>query len=138
MAFSGARLAQARLAAGLTQSRLAGIVSTTQARVSEWERGVSTPNPALIPPLAAAVALDALEFLGADPAAPSLSDLRMAAGMSRQSLAEALGVPHERYRRLEAGAIRRDPADNMVEQLATLLSVPTVMIRRALDLARSR
>ena len=138
LAFSGARLAESRLAAGLTQSRLAEIVSSTQTRVSDWERGVSSPHPSLVPPLAAAVGLDALEFLGADPDAPLLIDLRLAAGLSRQGLAEALGIPHQRYRRLESGALRRDQPDELIERLATLLSVPAVMVRRAIILARSR
>ena len=137
MAFSGSRLATVRVAAGLTQERLAQILGTEQTRVSEWERGATTPRPALIPELAAAVGLDALEFLAADPASPSLEDLRLAAGLSRQALAEEIGVSLPRYRRLEIGATRRDPSEALVGPLARVLAVPAVTVRQAIVAARS-
>lgn len=136
MAFSGSRLAASRAAAGLTQERLARRLGTEQTRVSDWERGATTPRPALIPELAAAVGLDALEFLGADPAEPSLEDLRLAAGLSRQTLAQMVGMSLDRYRRLEIGATRRDPPAPLVEQLARRLAVPAVTVRRAVEAAR--
>lgn len=133
LAFSGTRLAKSRVAAGLTQSRLAEIISTTQTRISDWERGVTSPHPSLIPPLAAAVGLDALAFLGADPDAPSLGDLRLAAGMSRRQLAAELGISDHRYLRLEVAGSRRVPADEIVQQLAAVLSAPAATIRHAID-----
>ena len=39
MGFNGARLAAARLAAGLTQEQLAAEIASDQARVSEWDGG---------------------------------------------------------------------------------------------------
>jgi transcriptional regulator with XRE-family HTH domain len=126
-------LAESRIAAGLTQSRLAEIVGSTQTRVSDWERGVSSPHPALIPPLAAAVGLDALVFLGADPGNPSLGDLRLAAGLSRHRLAAEIGISDRRYQRLEVAGSRKAPEGDVVRRLATLLSVPAVMIRRAIE-----
>ena len=136
MAFSGARLAAARAAAGLTQERLANIVGTEQTRVSDWERGATTPRPGLIPELAAAVGMDALEFLGADPAEPALEDLRLAAGLSRQALAEEIGISLARYRRVEIGATRRDPNAELIAHVAHVLAVPVVTVRRAICAAR--
>jgi transcriptional regulator with XRE-family HTH domain len=136
VAFSGSRLVAARVAAGLTQERLAEILGTEQTRVSEWERGATTPRPALIPELAAAVGLDALAFLGADPASPSLEDMRMAAGLSRKSLADEIGMSLARYRRLEIGATRRDPSEGAVAHIARVLAVPVVTVRRAIIAAR--
>ena len=98
MAFSGSRLAAGRLAAGLTQDRLAQVLQTEQTRISEWERGVMTPRPNLMPRLAAAIGLDALEFLAADPAAPTLEDMRLAAGMTMRDLVAQLGISLKRYR----------------------------------------
>ncbi len=136
MAFSGARLAAGRLAAGLTQERLAQLMHTEQARVSEWERGVMIPRPGLIPALAAAIGMDALEFLAAAPAAPTLEDMRLAAGLTMQCVADHLAISLGRYRGVEIGSTRRDPSDEVVGQLAQLFAVPVVTVRRAIDSAR--
>jgi transcriptional regulator with XRE-family HTH domain len=136
VAFSGSRLAAARHAAGLTQERLAQVMHTEQTRVSEWERGVLTPRPELMPKLAAAIGLDALEFLSADPASPSLEDMRLAAGLTMDEVAEKLGISRRRYRGVEIGATRRDPADDVVENLARVFAVPATTVRQAIEAAR--
>jgi transcriptional regulator with XRE-family HTH domain len=137
VAFSGARLAAGRIAAGLTQERLAQLLQTEQTRISEWERGVMTPRPNLMPKLAAAIGLDALEFLAADQATPSLEDMRLAAGLTMQEVADRLDISVPRYRGVEIGSTRRDPPDALVEDLAHIFAVPAVMVRRAIDTARS-
>lgn len=136
MAFSGARLAAGRLAAGLTQEGLAQQLNSEQTRVSEWERGVMTPRPEVIPALAAAIGMDALEFLAADAASPTLEDMRLAAGLTMQAVADRLGVSLRRYRGLEIGSTRRDPAEEVVERLAHTFAVPMVTVRGAIDRAR--
>lgn len=136
MAFSGSRLAAKRLAAGLTQERLAQLVHTEQSRVSEWERGVMTPRPNLMPKIAAAVGMDALEFLAADPASPTLEDMRLASGLTMQAVADRLGMRQLRYRNVEIGATRRDPEPQVIDSLATIFAVPAVTVRRAIDAAR--
>lgn len=136
MAFSGSRLAAGRLAAGLTQERLAQLVRTEQTRVSDWERGLMTPRPDLMPKLAAAIGMDALEFLAVDPASPSLEDMRLAAGLTMDAVAEQLGISRRRYRGIEIGATRRDPTDELIERLARIFAVPSVTVRRAIDAAR--
>jgi transcriptional regulator with XRE-family HTH domain len=99
--FSGARLAAARLAAGLTQEQLGGAIGSDQARVSEWERGLFSPRPELIPAVAAAVGVKPLALLDAAPAGPDLESLRLAAGLSLQAIADAAGSSVNRYRRME-------------------------------------
>lgn len=136
MAFSGSRLAAGRLAAGLTQERLAQLLHTEQSRVSEWERGVLIPRPELMPNLAAAIGLDALEFLAADPASASLEDMRLAAGLTMDAMAEQLGISRRRYRGIEIGATRRDPADDLIGQLAHIFAVPAATVRQAIETAR--
>ena len=136
MAFSGSRLAAGRVAAGLTQQRLAQRLQTEQTRISEWERGVMIPRPNLIPKLAAAIGLDALEFLAADPAMPALEDMRLAAGLTMRDIASQVGISLKRYRLIEIGATRRDPPPQVVEDLARIFAVPVVTVRRAVDAAR--
>ena len=136
MAFSGSRLAAGRVAAGLTQERLAQLLQTEQTRISEWERGVMTPRPNLIPKMAAAVGLDALEFLASDPAMPTLEDMRLAAGLTMRDIAAEVGISLKRYRLIEIGATRRDPPPQVVEDLARIFAVPAVTVRRAVDAAR--
>ena len=136
MAFSGSRLAAQRLAAGLTQERLAQLVHSEQSRVSEWERGVMTPRPNLMPKIAAAVGMDALEFLASDSTSPTLEDMRLASGLTMQSVADRLGITQLRYRNMEIGATRRDPAPEIVEQLARIFAVPPVTVSRAIEAAR--
>ena len=136
MAFSGSRLAAGRVAAGLTQERLAQLLHTEQTRISEWERGVMTPRPNLIPKMATAVGLDALEFLASDPAMPTLEDMRLAAGLTMRDIAAEVGISLKRYRLIEIGATRRDPPPQVVEDLARIFAVPAVTVRRAVDAAR--
>ena len=136
MAFSGARLAAGRLAVGMTQARLAQLLQTEQTRISEWERGVMTPRPNLMPRLASAIGLDALEFLAVDPAAPALEDMRLAAGLTMRDVAAKVGISLKRYRLIEIGATRRDPPPQVIEDLAQIFAVPIVTVRRAVDAAR--
>lgn len=136
MSFSGSRLAAKRLAAGLTQVHLAELLSTDQARVSEWERGVMTPRPNLIPKIAAAIGLDALELLAAGSATPTVEDMRLASGLTMQAVADRVGITQLRYRNMEIGATRRDPEPQVIESLATIFAVPAVTVRSAIDAAR--
>jgi transcriptional regulator with XRE-family HTH domain len=134
--FSGPRLARIRVAAGLTQRQLAIAVNSGQGRVSEWERGVAAPHPSFIPALAAALGMDALEFLATDPAAPTLEDLRLAAGLSMHAISEASGISLPRYRRIEIGATRRDPPTGVVDILARLFAVPVVTVQQAVAVSK--
>lgn len=134
--FSGSRLAAARRAAGLTQQRLAQLVKSEQTRVSEWERGVMIPRPNVMPRLAAAVGLDALQFLAADPNSPTLEDMRLAAGLTMQEVADQLEISLLRYRGVESGSTRRDPSGQLVAQIARIFAVPAVSVRRAIDTGR--
>jgi transcriptional regulator with XRE-family HTH domain len=137
VAFSGAKLASARLAAGLTQERLAAVLHTSQRRISDWERGMITPRPELMPKVAAAVGMDALEFVASDPATPSLEDMRLAAGLSMDAVADRIGISRTRYRAMEVGARRRDPAPEVTQALAKAFAVPDVTVRQAISAARS-
>lgn len=134
---SGTRLVAARLAAGLTQRDIGLMLGVTQSRVSSWERDEACPRAEQIPRLAYFLGLDALELLGVDPRSPSLTDLRLAAGLSRQALAEATGLTLPRYRRLERGSTRGAIEEGVVLKIAYLLAVPAGMVVEAIELART-
>lgn len=95
-----------------------------------------TPRPNVMPKLASAIGMDALEFIAADPAKPSLEDMRLAAGLTMRETADAVGISERSYRGIEIGSTRRDPAPALVDSLARLFAVPAVTIRRAIDSAR--
>jgi transcriptional regulator with XRE-family HTH domain len=136
MAFSGARLAAARVAAGMTQEQLARSIGSDQARVSEWERELFSPRPEQVPVLAAAVGVDPLQLLDIGADGPELETLRLAAGLSLQAIAAAAGTSVSRYRRIERGARLENPPDELVERLARVLSVPSGTVRAAIDIVR--
>ena len=51
-----------RLARGLTQTKLAKTLGVVPSSVSFWESGKSLPSPELIPKLARALGIDAMEL----------------------------------------------------------------------------
>lgn len=136
LGFNGLRLATARLAAGLTQEQVAQALATEQTRVSEWERGAKAPRPEIVPKLAAAVGLTALDLLAPKPSMAALEDLRLAAGRTPQQVADALGISLRRYRGVETGSTRRSPSDDLVQELAAVLGTSQPTVQRAIKNAR--
>ena len=136
MAFSGAKLAAARLAAGMTQEQLARSIDSDQTRVSEWERGLFSPRPEQVPALAAAVAVKPLELLDIPAEGPDLEAFRLAAGLSLQAIAAAVETSVSRYRRMERGERLEPPPDDLIDRLADVLSLSSDTIRTAIDVAR--
>ena len=138
MAFSGQRLVAARVAAGLTQQQLADTVGVARPLVSDWERGTTRPRASNVPAVAAAIGIDPLELVADDYHQLDLEALRLAAGLSRQALAEAAGMTFPRYQRLEAGERASDPPADLVRRLARILSVPVDTVLMARENARER
>jgi transcriptional regulator with XRE-family HTH domain len=120
----------------MTQEQLARSIGSDQARVSEWERGLFSPRPGQVPALAGAVGVDPLQLLDIDSQGPELEALRLAAGLSLQTIAAAVGTSVSRYRRIERGARLEDPPGELVERLASVLSVPPGTVRAAVDISR--
>ena len=136
VAFSGQRLAAARVAAGLTQQQLADSLGADKARISEWERGASQPRASRMPDIAKAVDVDALELMADDYEHLDLEALRVAAGLSRQALAAAVGMTLPRYQRLEAGERTSELPEDLLQRVARILSVPAVTVRVAAENSR--
>ena len=138
MAFNGQRLAAARVAAGLTQQQLADSLGADKARISEWERGASQPRASRMPDIARAVDVDASELMADDYEHLDLEALRVAAGLSRQALAAAVGMTLPRYQRLEAGERTSELPEDLLQQVARILSVPAVTVRVATENSRDQ
>jgi transcriptional regulator with XRE-family HTH domain len=80
--------------------------------------------------------VDPLQLLDIDSQGPELEALRLAAGLSLQAIAAAVGTSVSRYRRIERGARLEDPPGELVERLASVLSVPPGTVRAAVDISR--
>jgi hypothetical protein len=62
-----------------------------ESRIGAWERGIDTPSATYIPTLAGVLGVEPLALFDVDPAAPSFTVLRMAAGVTLQALSKATG-----------------------------------------------
>lgn len=134
--FSPASLRDARHRAGLSQGDLADLIGVSHlTRVSLWERGLEQPRPEVVPRLAAALGIDALDLYEAGPGGPSLAVLRHVAGMSIAELARRTGIPNTRYHRIENGLA--EPAGQELPALAGALGVKVGTLRHAANAARS-
>ncbi|MFE0382183.1 helix-turn-helix domain-containing protein [Streptomyces inhibens] len=97
--FDAARLRAARSAAGASVPRIARQARVSERAVSLYLAGSRVPRPEVLPRLAAAVGVDPAELCTVD--RERLVHLRVWAGRSRATMAEALGMAEETYRMLE-------------------------------------
>jgi transcriptional regulator with XRE-family HTH domain len=132
--FSADRLRQGREAAGLTQEQLGERAGVDGTAVSHYEAGRRRPDPASVTRLAAALELEVADLLaGQDQPddAVTLRELRERAGQTQGAMAEALGIGHAAYSKIERGLTTRvTPA--RVATLARLLRVDETEVLAAL------
>ena len=122
--FSGDRLWQARLAAGLTREDLAQRAGVRSAdRIRDWERGAHAPQARYVPRLAAALDVDPVVLYDVDPARPPLRVLRLARGLSLQQLAELARVPIMTCHRIEQGRGHRHDL-TALNRVSRVLGIP--------------
>jgi transcriptional regulator with XRE-family HTH domain len=130
--FRGTVLRAARSRVGLTQAELAeraGIADV--GRISNWERGVDQPTPAVVPHLAEALGLNPAELYEA--ALGSFEVMRRAAGLSLMALAELTGLGYKRVRGIEKGL--RVPTADDAARLASALDVSAARVLSAAQVA---
>jgi len=126
-------LHQARTARGLTQSQLARILDVAGGeRVSEWERGVRGPAVRLIPAVAAALGVSALEFL-AMPNGVDLKALRLVSGKTSTEIASQIHVSTATYLRWESGRQRAPKEPRVRRSLARALGVRLSQLEAAFE-----
>jgi transcriptional regulator with XRE-family HTH domain len=118
----GSRLAEARLSARLTQAAVAERLGLSSAvRVSLWERGAEQPRARFIPLLAEMLDTDPLDLLVGEPSAPTISALRLAAGLSREDVWTQAQISKMTYHRIDRGVGVRRPDPTIIRSLARVL-----------------
>jgi len=134
---NGGSLARAREAAGLSQSALASRIGAASGqRVWQWERGAEQPRPHFIPQLAKALGVDPLELLDGDPSRPTISALRLAAGLTRDDIQARAMITKMTYNRIDRGVGARPPDPSIVRSLAGVLRVSADQVAAAIERAR--
>lgn len=108
---------------------------SSPARVRVWESGLERPRPRFIPRLAAALGVDALYLLDADPDDPPLAALRLAAGRATNEMA-APGVSVMTYVRLEDGRSGGTPSATVLTAVAAVLGVNVTRVEAAVHRSR--
>ncbi|GHJ49061.1 hypothetical protein Cs7R123_64030 [Catellatospora sp. TT07R-123] len=134
-------MAQLRLSAGLSQSRLALLIKVSKRQVINYEKGRHTPTPAKLKALAEALSTTAQQLVGTPPGHETLSDLRRFAGMDREEAATRMarllpGAWAWRLQRLEVGeAVATWPSSasppQVVAALAEVYQVPKAVVLSA-------
>jgi transcriptional regulator with XRE-family HTH domain len=134
---NGDALARAREAAGLSQSALAAKIGVSSGqRVWQWERGAEQPRPQFIPQIAKALGVDPLELLGGDPGRPTISALRLAAGLTCEETQSRATITRMTYNRIDRGVGARPPDPSIVRALARVLRVSADEVAAAIARAR--
>lgn len=133
----GDRLQAAREAAGMSREDLAlKLELSSPARIRVWELVLERPRPRFVPRLAAALGVEPLYLLDADPDDPPLAALRLAAGLATNEMGSP-GVSVMTYMRLEDGRPGADPSPNVVAAVADVLGVNVSRVQAAIRRARN-
>lgn len=121
--FDPEALAALRRRRGLSHDALGRLVGQTRNNLIAWEKGRVLPSPANLVRLAAALEVDPLELTTVTLRTATLADLRARAGLSRPTVAAALGIGRSSYDRYERGRGPRELPAGIAAQLAELLAV---------------
>jgi transcriptional regulator with XRE-family HTH domain len=129
--FDPAKLRAARVAAGLSQEKLAARMRVPRISVVRWEGGHRRPYAGTLAALAEALGLapDALTTRR-EQEPPSLAQLRIAAGLTQQAAATRSELVRTRYSAIERGEFAT-VSDATVEAIAGALGVTPALVRTA-------
>lgn len=124
---------------GWSLAQLGEQIGVSRAQVWQWEDGRTVPTPQHLAELAKVLGVDPYELFDADPADPSLHDLRVRRGLSAKGLAELAGLPYEgMVHRLDLGRGPADVPEEVVRKLAEALGVDVSQVRDACARSRDR
>lgn len=105
-------------------------------RVSKWERGQAVPRPAVLARVAAALDITAQDLLAAEMGQVGLLELRLAAGLTRLQVAQAIHVGERTVARWEKGEFKVTPDKLVCRRLSEALGVEPDKARLALEASR--
>lgn len=121
--FDPKALADARRARGMSQQQLAERCRIIRSRLSDYERGVITPTPAMCRRLAEALGIDPATLMpGVAATTTPLAGLRIQAGLTQKEVGDAIGVTKVAVSQLETGLIKL--SEPRARQLAELYHQP--------------
>ena len=109
-------------------------VSAWENRIGAWEWGIDSPSATYIPTLAQVLGVVPLALFDVNPAAPSFTALRMAAGLTLQALSEATGISYTSLHRMARGMAK--VPDCAAARLAETLGVTPAELRASIDRER--
>jgi transcriptional regulator with XRE-family HTH domain len=135
--FDPDKLRRVRQAARLTQRELADRAGVPATTIAKWEGGFHRPYASSLAVLAAALGVppDSLTTSAA-PAARTLAQLRVAAGLTQSEAAARARLVRTRYSAVERGEIARLP-EAVVTAIAAALGVDSAAVRTAHAAARA-
>lgn len=133
--FRGDHLRTLREARGWTQEQLAVRIRAAPTMIGKWELGHVTPGSSSVAKLAAALEVPPQEFTDVDPAAMTVVELRIRAGLSRPEAADVAGVPVRRLAQYERLTCR--PTDEDARVLAEVYGADQVALLASWDRDRA-
>lgn len=124
---------------GWSLAQLGERIGVSRAQVWQWEDGRTVPTPGHLVKLAGALQVDPYELFDAEPAEPSLHDLRVRRGLSAKDLAEQAGLSYEGLvHRLDLGRGPAELSEDVTRKLADVLEVEPDAVREACARSRER
>lgn len=112
---------------GSTRTRAAETsrrIRTWESRIGAWERGVDAPSAPYIPTLARLLDLEPLSLFEVDPAGAAIYGEGLAAGLTLQALADAVGLSYTSLYRMVRGVTQMP--DGVAGRLTNNLGVTRV------------
>jgi transcriptional regulator with XRE-family HTH domain len=109
-------------------------IAAWESRIGAWERGIDAPSAAYIPTLARVLDVEPLALFDVDPAAPSFTALRLAAGLTLQALAAASGISYTSLHRMARGVAK--VPDDAAKRLASALGITVAQLKASIERER--
>lgn len=134
--FDRRALAAARERRGWTLGRLAREANVGGSTVSHWEKGIRTPEADNLARVAAALGVPISDLIVPRDGHPTLSDLRVVAGLTQPQLGAVTGLSTTSLSALERGETRL--SEEKAARLAEALNTTVGVIRDAYGAARTR
>jgi transcriptional regulator with XRE-family HTH domain len=114
------------------------IGASSKQRIWHWERGAEQPQPRFLPEIARVLQVDPLALLDGDPAHPTISALRLAAGLTCSDVWRRASIPKTTYHRIDRGVGARRTDPTVLTALARVLDASEEDVLAAIERAREQ